>query len=241
MTNRVLLNNIDHPNLRIDARHSAAFDAINQALVFPTEFEEVQREYPIFFRKDANGELQAVAILGLDKDENLFLDERGWNARYVPAVQQRGPFLIGFQENEVEGERRREPMILVDLDDPRISQTEGEPVFLPHGGNSPYLERVAGILRTIHQGVEVSKPMFAAFEKAGLIEPVAVEIQLSDREKYALPEFYSIGQDRLAALDGAALEDLNRTGFLRLAYFVVSSLRNVNRLIDLKNRKRASG
>jgi hypothetical protein len=83
--------------------------------------------------------------------------------------------------------------------------------------------------------------MFAAFEKAGLIEPVAVEIQLSDREKYALPEFYSIGQDRLAALDGAALEDLNRTGFLRLAYFVVSSLRNVNRLIDLKNRKRASG
>ena len=27
----------------------------------------------------------------LDKGENLFLDKDGWNARYVPAIQRRGP------------------------------------------------------------------------------------------------------------------------------------------------------
>jgi hypothetical protein len=100
---------------------------------------------------------------------------------------------------------------------------------------------VAHILRLIHQGVEVAKPMFAAFEEAGLIEPVAVEIGLNDREKYNLPNYYTIGADRLAQLDGASLERLHKPGFLRAAFFIVSSLGNVGRLIELKNRKRGAG
>ena len=97
MTNRVLLNNVEHRDLRVVTRHSVDFgDAINQVLVFPTEFEDLQREYPILFRRDAEGNIQAVALLGLDRDENLFLDGEGWHARYVPAVQRCGPFSIGL-------------------------------------------------------------------------------------------------------------------------------------------------
>jgi hypothetical protein len=152
MTNRVLLNNVDHGDLRVVTGYGAAFgDNINQVLVFPTEFEAVQREYPIFFRKDADGAFQAVALLGLDRDENLFLDQRGWNARYVPAVQQRGPFSIALRE------RDGEPMIHVDLDHPRVRAGEGEPVFLPAGGNSPYLQQVARLLGLIYDGLEIGK------------------------------------------------------------------------------------
>ena len=142
MTRFVLLDNIAHKDLRVRTGYSAEFgDNVNNVLIFPTEFAFAQREYPILFRRDTDGNLQAIALLGLDKDENLFLDDNGWNARYVPAVQQRGPFLIGFRNPEVDGDVVREPVIHVDLDHPRISQTEGEPVFLRHGGNSPYLER----------------------------------------------------------------------------------------------------
>uniref|UniRef100_UPI0025F8E060 SapC family protein n=1 Tax=uncultured Caulobacter sp. TaxID=158749 RepID=UPI0025F8E060 len=96
--NRVLLNNVDHADLRVIVSYGVAYgDALNQVLVLPTEFEAVQREYPILIRKDAAGAWQAVALLGLDRDENLFLDETGWNARYVPAVQRRGPFSIALQ------------------------------------------------------------------------------------------------------------------------------------------------
>jgi hypothetical protein len=241
MTNAVLLNNVDHHDLKVVTRRAAEFgDNINQALIFPTEFAEIQREYPIFLRKDANGEFQSVALLGLDKDENLFLDENGWQARYIPAVQERGPFMIGFQEKDAEGQKRREPMILVDLDHPRLSRTEGQPVFLAQGGNSPYLERIAGVLRVIHEGAEVSKPMFAAFEEMGLIEPIAVEIKLSDREKYTLQNYHTISEEKLLGLAGASLERLNKAGFLRLAFLIMSSLGNVSRLIDLKNRRRAT-
>lgn len=239
MTNRVLLNNVDHHDLRVIAGHSAEFgDSVNQVLIFPTEFEDIQREYPILFRKDANGEFQSVALLGLDRDENLFLDKIGWQGRYVPAAQQRGPFSIGLAAQQWADEPRAEPMIHVDLDHPRISREKGEPLFLQHGGNAPYLEHVARTLRVIYAGLEISKPMFAAFEQAGLIEPVRLEIKISDTEQYDVSSYCTVGEDRLAGLDGATLEHLNKAGFLRLAFSVASSLHNVNRLIELKNRRR---
>lgn len=236
MTNRVLLNNVDHGDLRVVPGHGPAFgDNINQVLIFPTEFEAVQREYPIFFRKDAEGAFQSVALLGLDRDENLFLEGGGWNARYVPAIQQRGPFSIALRE------RGAEPMIHVDLDHPRVAKDGGDglPVFLPAGGNSPYLQHVARLLGVIYDGLEASKAMFAAFQAHGLLEPVNVEIKLDEHTEYDLPDLYSISQERFAALDGAALEALHRSGFLAVAQWVLSSLGNVGTLVELKNRKRA--
>jgi hypothetical protein len=239
MTNNVLLNNVDHQDLRIDTRHGAAYgDSVNQVLIFPTEYEDVQREYPIFFRKDESGEYQSIALLGLDKDENLFLGDGGWQARYVPAMQRRGPFSIALREGE--GDGPPQPMIHVDLDHPRVGAGEGETLFLPHGGNAPYLEHVAGMLRLIYTGLEVSKPMFAAFAELDLIRPVAVEVQLSDEEKYVLPDFHAIDEARLAALDGADLERLHKKGFLRAAFLAATSLGNVSRLIALKNSRRAA-
>ena len=242
MTNAVLLDNVTHKDLRVRTGYSAEFgDNINQALVFPTEFTFIQREYPIFFRKDENGQFQAVALLGLDKGENLFLDEPGWNARYVPAVQQRGPFLIGFHQGDNAGADSPEPMVHVDLDHPRTSIDEGKPVFLPHGGNSPYLEHVSRMLQIIYHGDELAKPMFAAFEEAGLIESLDAEISIDERVKYKLPDFFTINQDRLASLDGETLEGLNQKGFLQLAMLVVHSLGNVDWLIELKKSRIAAG
>jgi hypothetical protein len=240
MTNAVLLNNVDHAELRILTRHAPEYgDAVRQAPVFPTEFEEVQREYPIFFRKDSGGAFEAIALLGLDEDENLFLDAAGWQARYVPAVQRRGPFMIGFREREVDGEPRREPMIHVDLDHPRIAagDGEGEPLFLPHGGNAPYLEHIAAVLRLIHQGLDLAGPMFAAFTDLGLIRPVAIEIELGEAGRYDLTGLFTIDEDRLARLDGPALARLHEAGFLRSAFHAAASLGNVQRLVELKTRR----
>lgn len=242
MNKPVLLDNVTHAGVRVKTGFAAEFgDNINQVLVFPTEFVFIQREYPIFFRRDEKSGFQAVALLGLDKGENLFLNEPGWNARYVPAVQQRGPFLIGLHQGDGEGPEASEPMVHVDLHHPRVSVDEGEPVFLPHGGNSPYLEHASRMLQIIYHGTDLAKPMFAAFEEAGLIEALEAEINIDERVKYKLPDFYTINQDRLAALDGETLERLNSQGFLQLAMMVVHSLGNVDWLIELKKRQMAAG
>lgn len=228
MTNIVLLNNVDHGDLTVVTGAGAAFgDAINQALIFPTEFEDAQRDYPIFFRQGEDGAFHAVALLGLDRDENLFLAGDRWQARYIPAVQRRGPFSIGLQGDA-------EPMINIDLDHPRVVASGGEPVFLPHGGNTPYLESIAGVLQRIHTGLAATAPMFAAFQEAGLIRPVTVELSLSETERYDIPDLFTIDTEALAALDGETLARLHSAGFLALAIHAASSLGNVPRLIELK-------
>jgi hypothetical protein len=240
MPKHVMLNNVTHKDLRVITRHGADLgDNVGSVLTFPTEFGDVQREYPIFFRKDPqSGEFQSIALLGFQQDENLFLDENGWNAAYIPAIVARGPFLIGFQNQEVGGDIRREPVIHVDMDHPRVSTSEGEPVFLPQGGNTRYLERISVTLQGIHQGLAVSKAMFDAFNALQLVEPVNVEVKFNDEEQYDLRGMYTISEERLAKLDGDALFKLNSAGFLQGAFLVLASLNNMKKLIDMKHRHR---
>ena len=65
MARHEMLNNIQHKNLRVITRAGAQFgDNVGIVMTFPTEYIELQREYPIFFRKDANtGEYSSVALL----------------------------------------------------------------------------------------------------------------------------------------------------------------------------------
>jgi hypothetical protein len=240
MASPVLLNNVDHRDVRVRTGHRAEYgDAVNMVRVFATEYEDLQREYPILIRRDPEVGFHAVALLGLDPDENLFLGAQGWEGRTVPALLQRGPFSIGVPGQGPNGEPVGEPMIHIDLDHPRISRSEGYPVFLPQGGNSPYLDHIAGVLRVIFGGIEVDKTIFTAFEEFGLIEPIAIEIKLNEARQYNVPDCYTISLERLMQLDGPALEKLHRADYFRAAVWVASSLKNIGRLIDIKNAREA--
>ncbi|HEY5808817.1 MAG TPA: SapC family protein, partial [Povalibacter sp.] len=208
MTRHAMLNNVTHKDLRVITRHGAEFgDNIGSVPTFPTEYADVQREYPIFFRKDQDsGEFQSMVLLGFGKDENLFLTEDGrWDASYIPGVVARGPFLIGFQEQDVGGTVQKEPVIHIDMDHPRVSQSEGEPVFLPQGGNSRYLDNISVILRGLRDGMAISKAMFSAFTALDLIEPVKLEIKLGTEEQYNVVGMHTINAEKLRALEGETL------------------------------------
>ncbi|MEN5062023.1 SapC family protein [Luteimonas sp. TWI1416] len=233
-----LLNNVAHKDLRVATGFGAQFgDDVGMVPAFPSEYAELQREYPIFFRKDSDGQWGSVALLGFEQRENLYLRDGRWNAAYLPGAAAKGPFLIGFQEQRIDGELRREPVIHVDLDHPRVRTDEGEPVFLPQGGNSPYLDHVAGVLRGIRDGVEFGAAMLAAFDALGLIQPVTLAVDLDDRHRVDVGGLHSIDREALAALDGPALARLNRAGYLEGAYLVLASLHNVRRLMAEKQRR----
>lgn len=241
MANYVLLNNVDHAELRVINRYSRdTGDHKAAVLTFPTEFDHIQRELPILLSKQSNTqEFQAVALLGIQKDENLFLDEgskagNGWLGSYVPAIVARGPFILGVQEATDGGQQ---PMVYVDLEHPKISKTEGEALFLEFGGNSAHLEYIRKVLMIIQDGQEVAKVMFRTFDQLGLIEPVTIDIDLKNGDKHRLSGYFCISEEKLSNLSGADLEKLNRLGYLRSAFLMVSSLRNLERLIDIKNSR----
>ncbi|HET6396303.1 MAG TPA: SapC family protein [Pseudoxanthomonas sp.] len=233
-----LLNNITHKDLRVSTHFGAGFgDQVGMVPAYPTEFAELQREYPIFFRKDSRGSYHAVALLGFAEDENLFLQGDRWLASYLPGAVARGPFLIGFQEQMVDGQLRNEPVIHVDVEHPRLQQGQGQPLFMPHGGHSPYLDYIVTVLRGIDVGVRAGEEMFAALDIAGLIQPMDLEVRVTEDYVAKVTGLHGIDRQALAALGGEALQELHRKGWLEGAYLVLASVNNVSRLIAEKQRR----
>ncbi|MDH3552507.1 MAG: SapC family protein [Gammaproteobacteria bacterium] len=237
MPNHVLLNNVDHKDLKVITARSAEYgDNIQSAITFSWEFRSIQAHYPIFFRKGAeSGEFNAVALFGFEDKENLFLSDAGWDASYIPLTVEREPFLIGFQQPAGSGSSDKAPVIHLDIDSPRISDSEGEAVFLAHGGISAYLERINSILNTINEGYGVHQLFIKELVERDLLESVALDIELNDGSQNRLMGFHTINEDALAGLDGSALADLNEKGFLLPIYMAIASLSNIRALIDKKN------
>lgn len=237
MTNHALLDNITHKDLKVlpGYRPGEGFD-FSTARVFPMEFSELQVEYPIVLtRNKETGHFEPVVLLGLSKGENLFLAPHGWDARYIPLAVERQPFLIGFQETMDSGIPQRQPVVHIDMDHPKVSMTEGEPVFLPHGGESPLLERISSVLMAIHQGNEINQVFSKLLVGLDLVESSTMEFTLANGEKHTLAGLHIINEERLTALNGDALEALHQKGFLQCIYMMLASMPNFRKLIDRKN------
>ena len=78
--------------------------------------------YPILLSKDAEtGTFYCGVMLGFDAGENLFLSDGKGHDGYRPLNLQRGPFYTAGSE------------LAIDLDHPRISESEGQALFGENG------------------------------------------------------------------------------------------------------------
>ncbi len=234
MPNTVLLNNVDHKDLHVMTQRGAAYgDNVMLAHTFAAEFRNLQAHYPIVFQKSAHGSFHPVALLGFQEGQNLFLGATGWDASYLPLAIEREPFLIGKQGAEL--------LVHVDLDSPRISRSEGQALFLPHGGSSEHLERVTSVLLAIHEGLQSTPAFVAALLEHELLESFVLDLEGPDGSQNRLAGFYTIHEDRLAQLKGDQLHSLHQAGYLQAVYMAVASLSNLRGLIERQNQRLAGG
>jgi hypothetical protein len=233
MPRTVLLNNVDHQALRVNTQRSAALgDAVMTAVTFTSEFRSLQAHYPVVFRKTREGApFEPVALLGFQEGENLFLGPAGWDAVTLPLAVERLPFYIGW-----DGE---DPVVHIDVESPRVNTAEGEALFLPHGGSTEFLQRMSSVLLAIHQGLQSTPAFVAALLQHDLLEPFAFEAQGAPGEVLRLEGFYTVHEERLQALEGAALQSLSRAGHLQAAYMALASLAQLRALVERRKRLRA--
>jgi hypothetical protein len=242
MANFEILNNVDHKDLRVITERSPKYgDNVWYVPTFPAEFRNVQRCYPIFFTKSPDtGKMQPVAMFGFEERENLFLDDSGWHAPYIPLSVMRQPFLIGRQQARDETGAGAQLVVSVDVDNPRCNTDEGERVFLEHGGNSEYLERVTSILKTINDGYEQSRDFADWLLGMDLLESFVLDIELNDGSSHRLSGFYTIKEETLATLTGTDLAQLRNNGYLEAVYMAMASMSHIPDLVDLRNLRTGS-
>ena len=233
MTRHALLSNVEHKDLRVVTSRGKQYgDDIMYAFTFPAEFRNVQAYYPIVFAKAPDGTFTPLALFGFHQGQNLFLQGDRWDATYLPLMIERQPFLIGQAPHG--------KVVHIDLDSPRVSQTEGERIFLEHGGNTEYLEHITGVLGSLDQGIEATPGFIAALLEHDLLESFVIDIQFKDGAQHRFGGFYTIQEERLAKLDGAALGKLHERGYLQPVYMVIASFSNFRGLIERASRLNAT-
>jgi hypothetical protein len=234
--NFVLLNNVEHQNLKVITERSARYgDNVDYAPTFPLEFRQIQSCYPIFLRKDAaTGQFFPVALFGFQKGENLYLSETGWDASYIPLMIRRHPFVVGLQAIDGE-EDSQQSVVSIDMNSPRVSETEGETLFLEHGGISDYLVSITEMLESIRLANEMNIDFIATLLKLDLIESVTMRIELNDGSKHELLGYYTINEEKLHAIDSESLANLHREHYLESIYMILASMTCFRTLVEKKN------
>ena len=229
-----ILTSDQHRSIAVDTRARPEYgDTVNRAVALSAEFNELHREYPLLLRKtdEAPGFI-AHAILGFEKDENLFVEGDRWISTFIPATLARGPFSLGY----VRGEEKAELRVMIDEQHPRL-RADGQPVFLPLGGESPYLDGIKRVLQTVDAGLRADRVLYRELAELDLLEEVQITISVFAELRYDFSGYYAINQEKFAALGAEQLLRLHQLGILGLVYFLMSSLGNFQRLVNLKTAR----
>ena len=239
MSNHSVLDPAAHRDLRIRAEAGMELgDGVMACITVPTEFRRIQNEFPILFRRDLErGIFSALALMGFENGENLFLENGRWDAAYRPMALAIQPFLVG---RPASGDGPAQ--VHIDLGHPRIAGVgEGIGVFDEHGRPTPYLEQVVAMLHELDEGYRASPAFFSALERHDLLEPLAVDVELKDGSQHRLVGYHIINEDRLVGLDGEELGELHRAGHLMPIFMALASLSNLAELVRRKNLRMGLG
>ena len=230
-----ILTSDQHRSVAVDTRARPEYgDVVNRAIALSAEFNELHREYPLLLRKTKEEPgFVAHAILGFEKDENLFVEGDRWTSTFIPATLARGPFSLGYIRAEDGSDTPAGLKVMIDEQHPRL-RADGQPVFLPLGGESPYLEGIKRVLQTVDAGLRVDRVLYRELVALELLEEVKIQISVFPELRYDFGGYHTINQEKLAGLNGEQLLRLHRLGLLGPVYFLISSLGNFQRLVNQK-------
>jgi hypothetical protein len=239
LSRHAILTREEHAGLRVRTEHSAELgDGVQASFTVPLEFRRIQHDFPILFRRDpGSGRFSALALLGFEAGENLYLDGNSWAADYKPMGLAVQPFLVGRSKNA------NAPIQLhIDLDHPRIS-TAGEGVLLFDSGGlpTPFLEQIGEMLTELDEGYRQSVSFFAALERYELLEPFALDVELGDGTQHRMVGYHLINEDRLRGLDPDNVAELHSEGHLMPIFMAIASLSNLPKLIGRKRLRDSNG
>ena len=232
------LNSTDHALLRVSRKYGVATgDNVMTCLIFTTEMRTLQGTYPLLLQNiEGHSAPLPVALMGLEKDENLFLDDSdsGWSTATIPLMMQKGPFYIAKEQSSTGATRN---VIALDETHPKLSLESGERLFSDAGGYSSYLERIIGVLENIEASHPHTLDFAAALSALNLITPLDFQCTLEDGSAHTLTGFFGIDEEGLQRLPDNTLGDLHQKGFLLSLFMMLASQSQVSRLLALKNGK----
>lgn len=196
-----------------------------------SEFARISHDYPIVFISSDEGEtFGAVALLGLQPGQNLFVGNDGvWDKSvYVPAYVRRYPFCMAKVnvDNVVQGER------IVCVAQQSVDEEKGEALFDAEGAALPVWVEIEKLLHEYETDLARSEEMCVLLKQYDLLEPFTMQAEPIIGAAIQLTGMYRIIEPRLEALSDEQLRQLVKTGVMGRLYTHLLSLDNFGRLLD---------
>ena len=201
----------------------------NSIYIAAIEFMQVSREYPIVFAKSGDNNVFPVALLGLQQNQNLFVDEKGnWNANYIPAYVRRYPFILATPD-----EKQESFTVCIDESFPGFNTAkEGKPLFDEKGEQLDILNQAVGFLKDYQTHVQLTTLFCENLSKLDVLEPMQANIERASGEKFSLGGFMGVNREKLKAIKPAKLAELLKSDQMELIFAHLASLSNINTLMQ---------
>lgn len=226
MTKLANLDRLSHKNLRV--QEELAFASCKDITMCAVTLNEIARlviEYPIVFTKNSDtGQFTCVALFGVDPKHNLFWREGRWDSFSVPLNVGRHPFFIGLADNPAPSEGLPTLLTCIDLDNPAVQTSSGEPLFDASGAETPYLRRKLTMLAEVVDGEQRCRIFTDKLAALGLILPIPLELRVAGSPPRQINGLHSIDEQKLRALDAETLAELHKQGYLHAMHAMLSSL-----------------
>ena len=235
------LDTVAHRGLKLIASASAIerIEPFNSFMISIGEFTDCAREFPIVFvksedDKDGKPQVAPVAVFGLQKNQNLFVEKGAWTAEYLPAILRAYPFTLA----RLEGDERY--ALVYDASWKGFSLSVGQPLFDDKGEGSKLLKDVYQFVQNIEQDLERTRQAGQRLLELNLLQPMRFDATLPDGATIAVDGFWAVDEKRLAELSDAETGELHRSGLLALLYVHRLSMINMRKLVERIARRAAA-
>ena len=201
----------------------------NSIYIAAVEFLQNAKEYPIVFTKGSDEKLFPVALLGLQQDQNLFVDKKGqWVADYIPAYVRRYPFILATPDAN-----NKNFTVCIDESFPGFNTAkEGKPLFNEKGEQLDLLKQAIDFLQDYQNHVQLTTLFCENLSKLDILEPMQANIERVSGDKLSLGGFMGINREKLKALKPTQLTELVKTDQMELIFAHLASLSNLNSLMQ---------
>jgi len=231
----VPLNRVDHKDLRLKGTMNLKFAMKAHSVPLTgVEFAFAARDMLIVFAGNEAADAGPVALLGLRKDENLYIDAEGqWSPdTYVPAFVRRYPFVLAEKPDAPAGE---ELTVFLDEDYSGFDKTEGERLFNDDGTDTEMLTNAVGFLGEFQQNIARTRWFMEQLNKHDLLEPRNIRLQrgvpdTADSNAINLNGLFVVNEEKLRALDAKTAKEFTKEGVFGWIFAHLLSLGNIDRL-----------
>ncbi len=199
----------------------------NSVPVMAVEFAKVAAEYALVFAGDKE-RIMPAAILGMQNDANLFVDDDGkWDAKYIPAFVRRYPFVFSS------GDDGKRFTLCLDEDYAGVNQeARGNRIFDDEGERTDYLTGVLEFLKEYQIEYNRTQLFCDKLMELDLLEPMQAQIKLASGKEMSLTGFQAVSREKLNELPPDTLAALAKTGALELIYIQLFSMKNFSEMTE---------